>query len=255
MKIKGLKAMIYNRLHRDDIYSKADFWDSKAEDLDGKAVSMWPNNHLNEHYHAEQLQTLGEFLPSMEGKSVLDVGCGIGRLSRYFAENGASVVGVDFSEKAIEIARRQSQGNNPAYRVESIFDMADEARYDMVVCWGVVTVACRNGEELTDAVRRFRRSLRPGGSLVFLEPIHRGFLHRVLNLSLNDFVSILEKDGFDVEKIVNLHFWPMRLALAYVPWPKLLTSPGYHLGQWLMRTVFRGFPVGDYKGILASPKQ
>jgi len=41
------------------------------------------------------------------GALVLDVGCGGGLKSKYLAERGLSVVGIDFSEKMIAIAKRE----------------------------------------------------------------------------------------------------------------------------------------------------
>ena len=255
MKITGLKAMLHNRLHREDIYSEPEFWDTKASDLDGKAVSMWPNNSLNDLYHAEQLQTIKQLAPNVQDLKILDIGCGIGRMSRYFAKQGAQVTGSDFSAKTVEIARAQSEGNNPSYRVESLYDLEEQDTYDLIVSWGVVTVACRNAQELSDIAHRIHRALKPTGSLIFLEPIHKGFLHRVLDLPLKQFLSIFEQAGFRIDKVHHLHFWPARLCLAYIPWPRFLTLPCYHIGQWIMRTIFNMQAMGDYKGIKASVAQ
>lgn len=42
-----------------------------------------------------------------EGALVLDVGCGAGVKSQYLIDKGLNVVGADFSEKMIEIAKRE----------------------------------------------------------------------------------------------------------------------------------------------------
>ena len=49
----------------------------------------------------------------------------------------------------------------------------------------------------------------------------------------------------------EMHFWPVRLALAYVPWPRWITAPGYHVGQTLLRRFGEGWG-GDYKAIAAK---
>lgn len=48
------------------------------------------------------------------GKPIGDVGCGPGHLSGYLAGRGADVLGVDLSEKMIEVARRR----NPTLRFQ-----------------------------------------------------------------------------------------------------------------------------------------
>jgi len=45
-----LAEMVRQRRARAGLYSTAEYWDSKAAHLEGAAVSMWPNNHLNALY-------------------------------------------------------------------------------------------------------------------------------------------------------------------------------------------------------------
>jgi SAM-dependent methyltransferase len=239
--------MLLNRLRRAEVYSKAEYWDQKAAELDGHSVSMWPNNHLNALYHAEQAAVLDRLLPDLHGKRVLDVGCGTGRMARYAANRGAIVKGVDFSKRAIEIAVRASDGANPTYAVQSIFDLDDRELYDVVLSWGFLTVACKNSSELSDALSRLLRALRPGGEILLLEPVHRGVLHRVLNMNIDDFTAHMAAVGFAIREVFSMHFWPARLALAYVQVPRAITVPAYHAGQRLMNSLFP--KAGDYQAI------
>ncbi len=240
-----------NRRQRENIYNRPDFWDTKAMNFSGKAVSMWPNNHLNELYHQEQLNALNALLPEVTNRKVLDVGCGTGRISRYLASRGAQVVGFDFSAKTIAIARQESPGTNPEFRVQSVFELEDQALYDIILSWGVITVACRNRQELANALHRLACALKPDGTLLLLEPIHKGFLHRVLDMDLDEFIDVMKTVGFRIETVKPLHFWPMRLALAFVPWPRSVTSLAYRFGQWTMRVICRDRALGDYRAIRA----
>ena len=53
-----------------------------------------------------------EKLPKdLRGTRILDAGCGTGVLSRMLDEKGAEVVGVDISEKLIEVAKDRSNLN------------------------------------------------------------------------------------------------------------------------------------------------
>lgn len=250
--MSAFSEMLRNRANRHQLYSRPQFWDQKADERAGDAVSMWPNNHLNAHYHHELTAVLARLLPPMAGQDVLDLGCGTGRIARYLAARGAQVRGVDFSEKAIAIARRAGPDpENPCYEVASMFDLADEARYDLIVSWGSVTFACRDHAEWVELARRLRRALRPGGRMLLLEPVHRGFLHRVLALGLPDFCAVLREAGFQVGAVEHLHFWPARLALAFLPWPAWLTTVSYRFGQGLLRLLGRRLG-GDYHAIPAT---
>jgi 2-polyprenyl-3-methyl-5-hydroxy-6-metoxy-1,4-benzoquinol methylase len=246
----SIREMLKTRLNREAIYSTAAYWDKKASELQGDAVSMWPNNHLNRYYHREQMSLIERLLPSVEGIGLLDVGCGTGRTSRYLASRGARVLGIDFSAKAIEIAMRQSSGDNPEFKVQSVFDLDDTARFDLALSWGTFVIAARNRSELLNILQRVGRALKPGGHLLLCEPIHKGFLHRVLNMDLRNFSAVMTEAGFKIEETHHLHFWPMRLCLAYVRWWKFITATGYWLGQGTMG-LFGNKALGDYKAIYA----
>jgi len=57
----------------------------------------------------EQLQKLIDILKINSSHSVLDLGCGIGRISEYISDvTGAKVTGVDFARKAIESAQKRT---------------------------------------------------------------------------------------------------------------------------------------------------
>jgi len=48
---------------------------------------------------------VNEYDKRQEPNKVLDIGCGIGNHSIYFAEQGLDTVGVDISKPAISLAR------------------------------------------------------------------------------------------------------------------------------------------------------
>lgn len=78
----------------------------------------WVRDHNNDTWWREGTEHFLSLLP--RGARVLDVGCGGGTKARYLSEKGLEVVGIDFSEKMIEIARR----DNPAITF-AVVDMYD----------------------------------------------------------------------------------------------------------------------------------
>jgi 2-polyprenyl-3-methyl-5-hydroxy-6-metoxy-1,4-benzoquinol methylase len=247
----GIVKMIRDRWNRERVYCTAAYWDSKAQDYEGDAVSMWRNNNLNVHYYRETAALFEDKLGDVAGQSILEIGCGTGRNCRELASRGASVVGTDFSSRAIDIARNRSPDGNPSYRVESVFDLGDTEAYDRVVSWGVVTVACTRRSQVADVMSRVRRALKPGGRILLLEPIHKGPLHRVLNMSLPEFVGIVRAQGFQIDDVRHHHFWPTRLLLAYLPWPDWITTPVYRVGDGILAAVDHK-ALGDYRSVCAS---
>ena len=106
------------------------------------------------------------------GDSVLDVCCGTGDLTLELAGRvapGGSVVGCDFSEPMLDLAREKAAGRGAA---GTRFEWADAlnlpydaGRFDAVT----VGFGLRNFADRDRGLREMSRVLRPGGRLVVLE--------------------------------------------------------------------------------------
>lgn len=250
----GFLDMLAQRARRAEIYSTSEYWNGKATQLEGSSASMWSNRHLNQLYHEEQTDRLDKLLGDLAGQHVLDLGCGTGRMSRYLATKGATVTGIDFAEDALSIAREESVDYSIDFRCQSVLDLDDRGAYDLIVSWGVLTIGCRTKDELANAMRRIAIAMRPGGRVILMEPVHASFLHRVLRLSVPNFVKEMELAGVDVDLVEHFHFWPARLALGYVHWPNWLTRSVYAVGQLLLNKVFQRKRFGDYQLYVAKTK-
>ena len=70
----------------------------------------------------------------IKGKSVLDVGCGYGAFSRYLAEHGTKVVGIDISQQEIEIAKRieKARKQDISYSVADILEYRHASLFEIV---------------------------------------------------------------------------------------------------------------------------
>src|SRR5262245_52239735 len=73
-------------------------------------------------------------LPEVDGRRVLDLGCGAGQLAHHLAARGAAeVVGVDISERMLALARAEWSHPRVTYRREALETLAfSPARFDLV---------------------------------------------------------------------------------------------------------------------------
>lgn len=102
---------------------------------------------------------------------VVDVACGTGDLAFAFARaNPAKVIGIDFVPRMIRLAQEKAaklaEGVVPEFRV------GDAMQLDLRdACCDIVSIAfgIRNVAAPAQAMREFRRILRPGGRLIILE--------------------------------------------------------------------------------------
>lgn len=89
-----------------------------------KIADDWHDDHKNENYWLGATDKFISFLKP--GGLILDVGCGPGLKTKYFIEKGFKVVGVDFSEKMIEIAKKEApQGKFFVLDVKNVTDLKE----------------------------------------------------------------------------------------------------------------------------------
>jgi 2-polyprenyl-6-hydroxyphenyl methylase / 3-demethylubiquinone-9 3-methyltransferase len=103
---------------------------------------------------------------------VLDVGCGAGFLANELALHGYGITGVDFSEPALEVARRHDSTGTVDYRCGNAYGMEFGDRTFDVVCAMDFLEHVDNPEQV---VREISRVLKSGG-LFFFYTFNRGFL-------------------------------------------------------------------------------
>ena len=83
-------------------------------------------------------------LPDVNGRRVVDLGCGAGQLAHYLATRGAAeVIGVDVSERMLELARTQWAHPRVSYQRASIEEVSfAPARFDLVVNRNAARLPC-----------------------------------------------------------------------------------------------------------------
>jgi 2-polyprenyl-3-methyl-5-hydroxy-6-metoxy-1,4-benzoquinol methylase len=111
-------------------------------------------------------------LGDLEGRTVLDLGCGEGENSVLLARLGATVTGIDISPKAIEAARERARANGVADRTSFVCAPAEEAHlpndhFDVI--WGD-NVLHHLLPVLDATLETLVRAAKPGAQVVFIEP-------------------------------------------------------------------------------------
>ena len=95
--------------------------------------------------------------------TVLDAGCGTGRLGIELTNRGHRVIGVDLDPDMIDRARRKSSDIEWHAQDLAMFDSS--TRFDVIVMAGNIPNFCRPGEQAR-IVANLARLLAPGGLLV-----------------------------------------------------------------------------------------
>ncbi|KEI71892.1 class I SAM-dependent DNA methyltransferase [Endozoicomonas elysicola] len=104
-------------------------------------------------------------LPELQGKSILDLGCGPGAYVEHFLSQGARVTASDVSPEMVQIVQKKFGDQVTAYVADLSHGLPDEqdSSYDLIVC----PLTIHYIEDLSPLFNDARRVLNGGGSFFF----------------------------------------------------------------------------------------
>ena len=145
---------------------ESDFHDSWASGID---VSELLVEEIFQAVTAPENRYALEVMNDIKGRRILDIGCGAGETSVYFAKLGARVTAIDISKEMIEVTKDLAEryGVDLEARTMIVEDMdLPDNHFDYVFGNGVLHHLNRR-----HAYQEIHRVLRPGGKAVFIEPL------------------------------------------------------------------------------------
>ena len=127
-------------------------------------AEQWHSNFRGQSYVDRVLEYVDKILDSLvSGTKVLDLGCGTGNpIARYIAQRGYRVIGVDQSEKMLEIARRVVPDAEFIHSDMIEIEFAD--KFGAAVAWDSIFHVERKYHSAI--YRKLANCLEPGGRLL-----------------------------------------------------------------------------------------
>lgn len=112
-----------------------------------------------------EIPMIKSMLPDLQGKSVLDLGCGAGGMSKYFIEKGASrVLALDISTKMIERAKTTNYDDKIEFMVLSMEEISKiNEKFDVIFS----SLAFHYVEDFQKLTQDISSLLKPNGILLF----------------------------------------------------------------------------------------
>ena len=179
-------------------------------------------------------ETEVKILPDVDGKDVVELGCGTAYVSSWLARRGARPVGVDLTAEQLDTARRMQAEHGlefPLVHASAENVPLPDASFDLAVSEYGASIWCDPDLWVAEAARL----LRPGGELVFLvngtllmltspdvEPVEPAGVELLrpyfgmrrfewefddaidFHLGYGDWIRVLTSHGFEVERLVEL---------------------------------------------------
>ena len=143
------------------------YHDRTAKDIDVDSLLVY---ETFEAATAPENRFIMQLLGDIKGKSILDLGCGAGESSVYFAIKGAHVSALDVSPGMVEIGKKiaSSYGVNIQWSTtDATLLPFDDGFFDIVYGNGVL----HHLTDISATLGEIHRVLRPGGSTIFIEPL------------------------------------------------------------------------------------
>ncbi|WP_341325318.1 bifunctional 2-polyprenyl-6-hydroxyphenol methylase/3-demethylubiquinol 3-O-methyltransferase UbiG [Methylotuvimicrobium sp. KM2] len=165
----------------------------------------------------------------INGKRIVDVGCGGGILSEGLAKNGADVLGIDLSEELIDIADLHGleSGVNAHYRKISAEALADEQPegFDHVTCMEML----EHVPDPASIVKACAKLVKPGGTVFFstlnrkpkaylLAIVAAEYVLRMLPKGTHDFKTFIKpselsrwarETGLELQSMAGIEYNPL----------------------------------------------
>lgn len=179
--------------------------DSEIDKFAALADEWWaPEGELRtlHHINPTRLRYIDD-IARIEGKEVLDIGCGGGILSEAMARKGAKVTAIDASASAIEVARRHLEEselpiNYHATTAED-FALIKPGNFDVIGCLELL----EHVPDVGSLLHACSSLLKPEGHL-FLSTINRNLIaYSSVILAAEYVFNLLPKGTHDYAKFIK----------------------------------------------------
>lgn len=155
-------SMYDERIEKERVFHDA--W-ANSEDIDSIDVRT-----ANEACTAPEMRYITQRLGDIHGKRLLDVGCGLGEASVYFALLGADVTSSDLSQGMLDATSRLAQANGvsvtPHMASAEDMQLAQDATFDIIYAGNLL-----HHVDIEQTITRIKPHLAPGGIFVTWDPL------------------------------------------------------------------------------------
>ncbi len=160
-------------------------------------------------------KVLAGIIGDVEGKRVLDLGCGTGRHAILLARAGALVTGVDFSDEMLAVGRENAAGLDVTFINGELGAVPLQEPFDLVLC----SLVLSHVPSLLPAMKEMSRLTRPGGRIIITDlrtdhwfrktkKIRKfgSYLTDAYKHTLVDYQAAFEASSVNLEQLTKIYF-------------------------------------------------
>jgi 2-polyprenyl-6-hydroxyphenyl methylase/3-demethylubiquinone-9 3-methyltransferase len=187
------------------VFSMSNVDQGEIDKFSALAHRWWDPTSEFKPLHAINPLRLGwiQSITNLQGKRILDVGCGGGILAESISKAGATVTGIDLSTKALKVAElhQLESGTSVRYLTISAEDLAKEESqsYDVVTCMEML----EHVPDPSSVVQACAKLCKPGGHIFFstLNRNPKSYLFAIIGAEY--ILQLLPKGTHQYEKFIK----------------------------------------------------
>jgi 2-polyprenyl-3-methyl-5-hydroxy-6-metoxy-1,4-benzoquinol methylase len=162
------KNGVIQNAHDERIQNEREFHDVWANSEDVEKIDVLASNEV---CTAPEMRFITQRLGNIKGKRLLDVGCGLGEASVYFAIQGADVTSSDLSQGMLDATSRLAHANGVKIKqhVASAEDMqlTSDEKFDIIYAGNLL-----HHVNIEETITRIKPHLKDGGIFVSWDPLN-----------------------------------------------------------------------------------
>lgn len=166
-----------------------------------KAATRYMDDQEHSEYAESNKRTVRTRFESLNGEKILDLGCGYGFYTDYFRSIGAKAIGIDASEKMIEIARERYPLSEFLVADITVPLNFENNQFDIIFSNQVFM----DIEDIELVFSECRRILKTGGVLYY----------SIVHLAFYDCGWIKDANGYMYAKAVEKYIEPYKFVNTF----------------------------------------
>jgi ubiquinone/menaquinone biosynthesis C-methylase UbiE len=155
--------------------------------------SEW--NKTAKDYYNETLSPIKDSLSSplhsdlkrlrSKSKTVIDLGCGLGKLSPILSKNFKSVTAIDFSKEMIKKAKQKNNFPNVNYEIANLANLR-KYKNKFNIALSINSLLTPNINKINKQLKQIYSVLKPGGTFIAILPAMEIYIYQAQLLKQNN---------------------------------------------------------------------
>lgn len=148
---------------------------------------------------------IDKFLNYLEGKTVLDIGCGVGNLTKYIMDRGFYIEGIDLSKEMLNIAKEKY--SDIKFYEMNMKEITLSKKYDGIML--AYSLFHLTKKEVIEVLPKFYNLLNNNGKILLIlqygqgekiidEPLKEGLKMFINYYSQDEIIEILKNNSFKI---------------------------------------------------------